>query len=251
MTLVPPFKVLASFEGGGLGQLLKCQDAKGKLFAAKLPKDFSTVCQQLILDEERRFWRHQGNFVVEYYGSINHQDGRRGFAMELMDGSLSGLIRGGSPIRRPVALSYFADAAQGIAEVHRSAIGSYHGDIKLANILHKSGSAKLADFGLARGGVGQTQMLGPHRGGTPGYFPPEGYSSPAGDVYSLGVSLWAMLSGREPPAQGPDVHLMLPPRLSALLNAMFDRDPGHRIRTDAVLQRLEAVKMAKRKSTSR
>lgn len=240
--LKEPIRVLGRFEGGGLGELLRCRDASGVLFAAKFPKDQSATSQRLIVDEERRFFRHQGAYVVQYYGSIHHTDGRRGFAMELMDGSIGGLIESGGSIRRGRAIEYFADAATGLAEVHNSAAGAYHGDIKPANILFKNGVAKLADFGLARGGAGQTQMVGPHKGGTPGYFPPEGYTSPAGDVYSLGVTLWAMLTGRHPSKSGPDTPVSLPPILASVLNGMLASDPHHRLTIDHVIARLEVMR---------
>lgn len=240
--LKEPIRVLGRFEGGGLGELLRCADAAGVRFAAKFPKDRSVTSQTLINDEERRFFRHQGAHVVQYYGAIHHTDGRRGFAMELMEGSLAGLIEKGGALRRARAISYLADALSGLAEVHQSAHGAYHGDIKTANILYKNGVAKLADFGLARGGVGQTQMVGPHQGGTPGYFPPEGYTSAAGDVYSLGVTLWAMLTGRDPSTTGTDVVLALPPILRGALNAMLARDPRERPTTRQLLDKIEAMR---------
>jgi len=225
--LKEPIEDLGVFEGGGLGELHRCRDATGIRFAAKFPKDQSATSQRLIMDEERRFHRHQGAHVVQYYGTIRHTDGRRGFAMELMEGSLAGLLERG-PFRTARAVAYFADAAAGLAEVHASAHGAYHGDIKPANILYKNGTAKLADFGLARGGIGQTQMAGPHHGGTPGYLPPEGYTSPAGDVYSLGVTLWSLISGRHPAAGGPDATVSLSPLLAETLNQMLDRNPAAR-----------------------
>jgi serine/threonine protein kinase len=240
--LQEPIKVVGRFEGGGLGELLKCKDAKGFSFAAKFPKDQSATSQRFIVDEERRFHRHQGAHVVQYYGTIQHTDGRRGFAMELMEGSLSGLIETGGAIRRGRAIAYLADAIAGLAEVHESGGGAYHGDIKPANILYKNGVAKLADFGLARGGAGQTQMVGPHNGGTPGYFPPEGKTSPQGDVYSLGVTLWAMIAGRNPPATGPDATLELPPILADILSAMLARDPSIRPTTRQLLENVDAMR---------
>jgi hypothetical protein len=60
-------------------------------------------------------------------------------------------------------------------------------------------------------------------------------------VYSLGVALWAILAGREPPPGGPDATLTLAPQLGALLNSMLERDRSRRISIGAVLARLPAV----------
>jgi len=245
LNLVDPFQVVKNFDGGGLGELLHCRDARGVDFAVKLPKDRSLESQRLIDDEERRFIRHQGQFVVRYYGQVRHQDGRRGFAMELMAGSLSGLVSQRGALDAQKALGYFQQVVSGLEEVHASAPGAFHGDIKLANILYRVGAAKLADFGLARGGFGQTRMLGPHLGGTPGYFPPERLASQRGDVYSAGVLLWALLAGREPhPEHGPNVTLMLEPTLARLVNGMLEREPQRRLTIYQVKQMLPAAMAA-------
>jgi serine/threonine-protein kinase len=162
--------------------------------------------------------------------------------MELMDGSLSALVQQSGAMRPAAAVEFFTHAAAGLAVVHRSASGAFHGDIKLGNILYRNSEAKLADFGLARGGVGQTQMLGPHAGGTPGYLPPEGYTSSAGDVYSLGVTLWAMLAGSEPPQAGPLPTIQVTPKLADLINRMLAQAPNARSSMDAVLKMLPAVR---------
>jgi serine/threonine protein kinase len=243
MELTMPFKVLGEMTGGGLGMLLSCADANGIPFAGKFPKDRHPANQQLVIEEERRFHRHQGKHVAIYYGTMTHPDGRRGFAMELMEGSLFALVASTGPLSGVTALAYFANAAAGLNEVHKSAEGAFHGDIKLPNILYRGSTAKLADFGLARGGVGQTQMLGPHGGGTPGYYPPEGYASTGGDVYSLGVALWAMLAGREP-VVGEILKLAeVQPKLAALFHGMLAIDPKARLRMAAVLAHLPAVRV--------
>lgn len=241
-TLISPIQVLAQFEGGGLGELLHCRDAHGVEFAAKFPKNSAVENQQLIDDEQRRFVRHQGKNVVSYYGQVVHADGRRGFAMELMEGSLSGLVEKTGALPPTRALMFFAQVVRGLAEVHGSASGAFHGDIKLANVLYQADAAKLADFGLARGGVGQTIHLGKHGGGTPGYLPPEAMASARGDIYSLGVMLWALLAGREPhPQHGPNVQLALRPALSELLRSMLQPDPRMRPDIHDVLRRLPSV----------
>ncbi|KFA88492.1 protein kinase domain-containing protein [Archangium violaceum] len=232
--------MLQELTGGGLGKLLKCQDEAGQLFVVKAPKDASPENQQFIDDEVRRFQRHQGRYVVRYFEPVL-VDGRRGFAMELMDGDLTPLVRQRLPVER--VLGYLFTVVQGLEEVHGSALGAFHGDLKTGNILHKDGVAKLADFGLARGGVGQTTMFGKHKGGTPGYMPPEGLASQFGDIYSLGAVAFALLVGREPQA-GEHLRIHIPgaPELEQLINQMLSTQPGLRPSISQVRVRLEALR---------
>lgn len=78
-----------------------------------------------------------------------------------------------------------------------------HRDIKPANIRRTpSGVVKLVDFGLLKHGGAQTRLT--IRGvGTPAYAPLEQYggglTDPRSDIYSLGATLYHLLSGREPP----------------------------------------------------
>jgi serine/threonine protein kinase len=232
--------VLQELTGGGLGKLLKCRDEAGQLFVVKAPKDASPENQQLIDDEVRRFQRHQGRYVVRYFGPIL-VDGRRGFAMELMDGDLTPLVQQRLPLER--VLGYLFTVVQGLEEVHGSAPGAFHGDLKTGNILHKDGVAKLADFGLARGGVGQTVMFGKHTGGTPGYMPPEGLASQLGDIYSLGAVAFALLVGREPQARELlRIHIPGAPDLEQLINQMLSTQPGLRPSISQIRVRLEALR---------
>lgn len=96
-------------------------------------------------------------------------------------------------------LAVALDLAAAISRLH--AVFISHGDIKPANIL-------LADDGRLRvadplgNGIGCTVLFAANRGGTPGYWAPEmragGEISNAGDVYSLGATLYHLATGRHP-----------------------------------------------------
>ena len=124
--------------------------------------------------------------------------------MEYISGqSLQHLInieRTVTPVR---ATSLMAGVAAGLSEAHR--MGILHRDLKLDNILlSSSGVPKIADFGLAKRvlvDIGDDPLMS-YLVGTPSYMAPELFhglpSSPAADVYALGVCYFVLLTGRPP-----------------------------------------------------
>jgi len=108
------------------------------------------------------------------------------------------------------AASVMVQIASALDTAHHQ--GILHRDIKPANILRSSdGTVKLADFGiamLAAAGPGLTLAGTPI--GTPSYMPPEqaegliGRFSPASDIYAMGATLYALLTGRPPFPVGDD-----------------------------------------------
>jgi len=94
------------------------------------------------------------------------------------------------------ALDIGAQVASGLAYAQTCQAGFVHRDIKPANVLMTpSGDAKLTDFGLA-GAIGTWA-------GTPAYMAPETWTDPANvtpsaDLYSFGVMLYEILTGRRP-----------------------------------------------------
>ena len=149
--------------------------------------------------------------VVTVYDSGTTQDGRHFFAMELIDGvPLDEHLRQRGPRSVERVLELFRQVCAGVAYAHRC--GVIHRDLKPANILvDRLGHARILDFGLAKsfgddGAVATARRItvtGEFMG-TLAYASPEQVSGEPGlidvrtDVYSLGVILYEMLTGRSP-----------------------------------------------------
>jgi len=127
-------------------------------------------------------------------------------AMEYFEhGDLRAEIAAG-PLGRQRTLQVVEQVAQALAAIHRH--GIIHRDLKPENIMRRAdGSVALADFGIAKtlsaagtlpgSRLGQEDVLG-----TPYYLSPEqaagGPLTPQSDLYSLGVTMFEMLSGERP-----------------------------------------------------
>ena len=130
-------------------------------------------------------------------------DGVPYIAMEYVDGdNLKTHIAAEAPFSTEQAVNLMIQVCEGVGAAHRA--GLVHRDLKPQNILlTRSGQAKVADFGIARSlsaSVSSTQTG--QVWGTAQYIAPEQASGqpvrPATDVYSLGIILYELLTGRLP-----------------------------------------------------
>ena len=123
-------------------------------------------------------------------------------AMEYVPGrTLKELLRDSGRFPPATALEIMAGVLDGLAAAHAS--GIVHRDVKPENVLLTAdGRIKVADFGLARALSAAGHTRAGLLIGTVAYVPPEqvtgGTTGPRGDVYSAGVMLFELLTGRLP-----------------------------------------------------
>jgi len=144
---------------------------------------------------------HHPNIVTLY--DIDEVRARPYLLMEYVDGpSLHTLLRRRGPLPPSRALSILWDVAHALRCAH--AAGIVHCDIKPGNILLDSkGSAKVTDFGLAQAlNHAEHSALEGMVSGTPDYISPEQVLArrpdQRSDLYSLGATLFEMLTGESP-----------------------------------------------------
>ena len=122
--------------------------------------------------------------------------------MELVEGEdLASIIRRSGALPPRAAARLVAQAARALAAAHDR--GFVHRDVKPGNILvTREGRVKVADFGIARALSESALTLPGTTLGSVHYFSPEQargeLASPASDIYSLGIVLFELLTGRRP-----------------------------------------------------
>ncbi|MCL2481961.1 MAG: Stk1 family PASTA domain-containing Ser/Thr kinase [Propionibacteriaceae bacterium] len=152
-----------------------------------------------------------------------HSGERSYIVMEFIHGqSLRSIISSSAPLPPSLALTYAHEVAKALAAAHDADI--IHRDIKPENILiTNDGQVKVTDFGLAKNITAQTSTAS--QGvlmGTMSYIAPEipqsGSAGKASDIYSTGIVMYEMLTGKKPHV-GEDlsqviykhVHVDIPP----------------------------------------
>jgi formylglycine-generating enzyme required for sulfatase activity len=235
------FEITAVLGRGGMGSVFKVTDRSmpGMVKALKvmLPSLVeSESLRQRFVDEVRVAQRLTHRNVVRVHDLGQHGE-LQYFTMELVEGlTLDQYIaqRGGR-LSLDETLRITRQMCDGLEEAHRSTV---HRDLKPQNVMiQPDGTIKILDFGLAKllspGRRGRTE--GPM--GTAYYEAPEQRHAgaavdPRADIYSLGVMLYEMLTGKLPTgmAKPPSRWNKDVPRfLDTLVDSMLQTDPGDRV----------------------
>jgi tRNA A-37 threonylcarbamoyl transferase component Bud32 len=192
---------------------------------------------------------HPGVVKVLDWGLYRANDADWPFmVMELVRGRDLRAILSAGRISDRQAVEWTIEALQALHVVHRR--GIIHRDLKPENIMiTKSGHVKLMDFGVARQSAPSTLTGTDTAIGTPMYMSPEHLNAktvtPASDIYSMGIVLFELLSGRVP-FEGDEMMIVivkklhgeslplaalrpdLPGRLIEVVERMIARDPADR-----------------------
>jgi serine/threonine protein kinase len=265
------FELLRRLGAGAMGvvylakDLVLRRDVAMKLIAKHPGGDEDSTNHERFLREARAAARLIHPHVVQIF-QIGETDELRYIAMEYVPGltALALAKRQGGQLPEAFCLQKMREAADalGLAE----SLGICHQDIKPANLLlTEAGALKIADFGLAAH-VDGSESIGSSSlstvQGTPYYMSPEQWRndgiSPATDVYSLGCTIYRLLTGVPPYGQRdlmgclqghcseavPEPRTLVPemdPRLADLLVRCMAKHPAERPRAVEIIATIDEI----------
>ncbi len=212
------YEIVAELGRGGMGVVYKgFEPALNRHVAIKTLADHLAADPGVVerfMREARSMAQLSDAHIVPIY-MVGEDQGQPYFAMEFVEGeSLADRLKREGKIESVEARRIVMQAAQGLAVAHEH--GVIHRDIKPGNLLlTKRGVVKVADFGIALASsdlgnklTGTGQFVG-----TPGYLSPEVClgkpSDRRSDIFSLGIVLFEMLTGRMPFVDESPLGLML------------------------------------------
>ncbi|MCB9672414.1 MAG: protein kinase [Alphaproteobacteria bacterium] len=206
------YRILEVVGEGGFGKVYRArlEGAEGfaKDVAIKLLSDDEApeIVLQRFRDESRILGLVRDRAIVTV-DPPTRLDGRWAVVMEFVDGVNCQVLMKRSPLPPRTAMEIVQEVARALDNVYNqegpdgTPLHLVHRDIKPGNIqVTPSGTVKILDFGIARAEFqARESKTTTHIGGTFGYIAPErlhGEEGPASDVYSLGIVLGALVTGR-------------------------------------------------------
>lgn len=203
MTVADRYEILEKIGTGGMSDVYRAKDHKlNRHVAVKvLKQEFSEnkdFLQKFRSEAQSAAGLMHPNIVNVY--DVGEESGSHFIVMELVEGiTLKKYIEKKARLSVREAVSIAIQVAQGIEAAHNNHI--IHRDIKPQNvIISMDGKVKVTDFGIAKAATSNT--ITSNVMGSVHYTSPEqvrgGFSDEKSDIYSLGITLFEMLTGRVP-----------------------------------------------------
>lgn len=197
------YEILEKIGTGGMSDVYKAKDHKLNRFVAVkvLKQEFSenaNFVSKFRIEAQAAAGLMHPNIVNVY--DVGEEGGIYYIVMELVEGiTLKKYIEKKARLSVKEAISIAIQVSMGIEAAHNNHI--IHRDIKPQNIIiSKEGKVKVTDFGIAKAATSNT--ITSNVMGSVHYTSPEqargGYSDEKSDIYSLGVTMFEMLTGRVP-----------------------------------------------------
>jgi len=204
-TFAGRYQVIEELGHGGMGRVYKVQDTdiKEKVALKLLRPEISLDKETLErFSNELKLARKISHRNVCRMFDLGRAEGTTFITMEFVPGEdLKSFIHRAKQLSIGTAISIARQVCEGLEEAHR--LGVVHRDLKPGNIMiDKDGDAKIMDFGIARSLSGRGVTSAGVLIGTPEYMSPEQVDGKEvdqrSDLYSLGVILYEMVTGRLP-----------------------------------------------------
>lgn len=257
------YQVLEALGTGGMAQVYRARDLMLERFVAikVLRPDYSSDADfQIRFRQEARAAANLSHPNIVTVHDFGFDQGQLFIVMEHIPGTnLKTMIENLGKIGIDDSLPLIIQACAGLGYAHRA--GLVHCDVKPHNLLVTPDQRlKVTDFGIARA----IAAINPNEEhdvvwGSPLYFSPEQASgqapSPASDVYSLGVVMYEMLTGRPPfvaktaetltrlhremlPQPPSEINPLITPELEQIIMKVLAKEPAARYRTADQLGRV-------------
>ncbi len=203
MLVADRYEVLEKIGTGGMSVVYRAKDHKlNRLVAIKFLKqefsDNANFVSKFRVEAQAAAGLMHPNIVNVY--DVGDEKGMHYIVMELVDGiTLKKYIEKKARLSVKEAVSIAIQVSMGLEAAHQNHI--IHRDIKPQNIIiSRDGKVKVTDFGIAKAATSNT--ITSNVMGSVHYTSPEqargGYSDERSDIYSLGISIFEMLTGRVP-----------------------------------------------------
>jgi serine/threonine protein kinase/Tfp pilus assembly protein PilF len=259
-TFASRYQIIEELGKGGMGNVYKVFDTKIKekialkLIKPEIASDRDTIER---FSNELRLSRRIGHRNVCKMFDIGEAEGTHFITMEYVQGEdLKRLIRRVGQLSIGKAISIAKQTCDGLIEAHR--FGVIHRDLKPQNIMvDEEGNARIMDFGIARSLSGKGITAAGMMIGTPEYMSPEQVegkeTDQRSDIYSLGVILYEMVTGRVPfegdtalsiavkhktdtPKAPSELNSQIPNTLNSVILRCLEKDKQNRYQSAAELR---------------